>query len=382
MYHPTKSIKLRAANKLMIGVIHNRRRQPKRTLRGLRKVNPNKNNKTTVPFSSLVDGKAASFSNSAASSSPQLDNYEVSSSSSSSSPSSTTTTSPQDDHHNSVSEGEPTLGMVRTEEQTINEPTNTTISHGVISVIGRRRSMEDAVTIAPALVQVTKFHPSMRNSLSDELMSYDFFAVYDGHGSHRVAQRCKERLHHVVAEQLLNAGRVDHWESVMTTSFSKMEGEVAAEAEEAVESTALVVMVGKEEIVVANCGYSRAVLFCDGAALPLSRDRKPDGRDGVNVMSVPEVTVHKRSASEFFMVIASDGLWDVVSNETACDLVRKCCSGEVVSRRMVEGSIGNCAAASAGMLVELALARGSQDNISVIVVEFSKAQGNAGSSAT
>uniref|UniRef100_A0A803LWI1 PPM-type phosphatase domain-containing protein n=1 Tax=Chenopodium quinoa TaxID=63459 RepID=A0A803LWI1_CHEQI len=108
---------------------------------------------------------------------------------------------------------------------------------------------------------------------------------------------------------------------------------------------------------------------------------QPCERDGVTMISVPEVTVHKRGTSEYFMVIASDGLWDVVSNETVCDLVRKCCSGEVVSRRMVEGSIGNCAAASAAMLVELALARGSQDNISVIVVELGKGQGNAGSSS-
>ncbi|XP_021757523.1 probable protein phosphatase 2C 51 [Chenopodium quinoa] len=183
-----------------------------------------------------------------------------------------------DDHQNSLNEGEQVLGLVKTEEQTMDAPTNTTISHGVISVIGRRRSMEDAVTIAPALVQVTKFHStSRRNDLSDELMSYDFFAVYDGHGSYRVAQRCKERLHHVVAEQLLVTGRVDQWESVMTTSFARMASELAAEdvetsvvnTEEAVETTALVVMLGKEEIVVTNCGDSRAVLFCDGAVLPL-----------------------------------------------------------------------------------------------------------------
>ena len=39
-------------------------------------------------------------------------------------------------------------------------------------------------------------------------------------------------------------------------------------------STAAVVVVGKEEIVVANCGDSRAVLCRGGVAVPLSRDHK------------------------------------------------------------------------------------------------------------
>ena len=87
-----------------------------------------------------------------------------------------------------------------------------------------------------------------------------------------------------------------------------------------------------------------------------------------NVISTPEVRVHKRTKTDNFLVIGSDGLWDVVGVETACDIVRKCCSGEVLSKRV--GVIGNCAAASAAMLVELALARKSKDNISVIVVEL------------
>jgi len=39
-------------------------------------------------------------------------------------------------------------------------------------------------------------------------------------------------------------------------------------------STAAVVVVGKKEIVVANCGDSRAVLCRGGVAVPLSRDHK------------------------------------------------------------------------------------------------------------
>lgn len=182
--------------------------------------------------------------------------------------------------------GEPVAGAASLEEQIkMSKPTHTTISHGVISVVGRKRSMEDAVAIAPALVHVmTKPDPTSSNKQQgdNKLMDYDFFAVYDGHGDHGVAHRCKERLHHVVAEEVNVAG-VDQWKSVLTTSFTKMSDEIASKEEElynvnplelSVGSMALVVLVSKEEIVVANCGNSRAVLFRDGVALPLSRDHQ------------------------------------------------------------------------------------------------------------
>lgn len=55
-------------------------------------------------------------------------------------------------------------------------------SYGHVSVVGRRREMEDAVAVAPALADG----------------SYDFFGVYDGHGGARVAEACRERMHLVL----------------------------------------------------------------------------------------------------------------------------------------------------------------------------------------
>ncbi|EYU23361.1 hypothetical protein MIMGU_mgv1a025914mg [Erythranthe guttata] len=69
------------------------------------------------------------------------------------------------------------------------------------------------------------------------------------------------------------------------------------------------------------------------------------------VTSVPEVTVVSRSSSDEFLLIATDGLFDVVSNEVACRLVKRCL---------------NCrrgASEAATLLAELAIAKGSGDNI-------------------
>ncbi|XP_057462888.1 probable protein phosphatase 2C 8 isoform X4 [Actinidia eriantha] len=83
----------------------------------------------------------------------------------------------------------------------------------------------------------------------------------------------------------------------------------------------------------------------------------------------PEVTVSKRTESDNFLIIVSDGLWDVVSNEVACDVVTKCFE-EKLRKGFAEGK---AAAEAASMLAGLALCKGSKDNISVIVVELSKA---------
>ncbi|KAK9716663.1 hypothetical protein RND81_06G248900 [Saponaria officinalis] len=301
-----------------------------------------------------------------------------------------------------------------------NQPT---VQHGLISVVGRRRSMEDAFTVVPNLLHLTQDEQNQKKKEVDHKEAfYDFFAVFDGHGGHEVSHKCRERLHHLVGEEAARWDREVNWDIVMTTSFARMDSEVAqgegegereGEGEagsgggggnsqgftKTVGSTALVVVVGKEEIVVANCGDCRVVLFRDGAALPLSRDHlpeRPDEKQRVEeaggyvvedsdgslvlgvlstsrsighyrlkpyVISEPEVQICKRSASDDFVVIATDGVWDVLNNETVCDLVGKCFSGQV-SRKVSDGVLGNCSEAAAAMVAELAIARGSKDKVS------------------
>lgn len=140
------------------------------------------------------------------------------------------------------------------------------VSHGSVSVIGRRRMMEDTVA-------------------TEKLEPYYFFGVYDGHGGASVANACRDRLHKLLEKEVVQElacqvrGTVD-WERAMTSCFLTMDREVGgaqANSEEygsTVGSTAVVAMVGTEDIVVANCGDSRAILFSSGLAVPLSRDHK------------------------------------------------------------------------------------------------------------
>ncbi|XWS61065.1 hypothetical protein CRYUN_Cryun07bG0093700 [Craigia yunnanensis] len=187
-------------------------------------------------------------------------------------------------------------------------------------------------------------------------------------------------------------------------------------------STAVVALLMPEHIVVANCGDSRAVLSRGGKAVPLSFDHKPDRSDelarieaaggrvifvngarveGILAMSraigdkylkpvvtsEPEITFTKREPEDECLILASDGLWDVLSSDLACEVAREC---------LKEGSNGATAAAAlnlnagrpnkedegaetlypsrsvlaAALLTRLALGRKSSDNISVIVVDL------------
>ncbi|CAH8306319.1 unnamed protein product [Eruca vesicaria subsp. sativa] len=297
--------------------------------------------------------------------------------------------------------------------------------YGVASVCGRRREMEDAVAVHP-------FFYRQQTEVSS--LGYHYCGIYDGHGCSHVAMRCRERLHELVREEV-EADDAD-WEKSMSRSFTRMDSEAVAlngggtancrcELEKlesnTVGSTAVVSILTPEKIIVANCGDSRAVLCRNGKAIPLSSDHKPDRPDELDriqaaggrviywdcprvlgvlamsraigdsylkpyVISKPEVTVTDRVKEDEFLILASDGLWDVVSNETACNVVRMCMKGKVNSQltsspannvagagnvEVGGGDVSNKACDEASILLtRLALARQSSDNVSVVVVDL------------
>jgi len=131
--------------------------------------------------------------------------------------------------------------------------------------------------------------------------------------------------------------------------------------------TAISVLVRHKDIVAANAGDSRAVLCRAGKAEPLSFDHKPEqdtekqriekagghldtssGGARVNgnlnlsrslgdleykknqelgpeeqiISATPDVLVKELTAEDEFIVLACDGVWDVLSNQEVCDFVR------------------------------------------------------------
>ncbi|XP_062148046.1 protein phosphatase 2C 50 isoform X2 [Alnus glutinosa] len=183
-------------------------------------------------------------------------------------------------------------------------------------------------------------------------------------------------------------------------------------APETVGSTAVVAILCSTHIVVANCGDSRAVLCRGKVPMPLSVDHKPDREDeharieaaggkviqwnGSRVFGVlatsrsigdrylkpwvipdPEVMLVPRAKQDECLILASDGLWDVMTNEEACDVARKRIflwhKKHGNSLPVERGGVDPAPQAAAECLLRLALQKGSKDNITVIVIDL-KAQ--------
>ncbi|KAL3575106.1 hypothetical protein D5086_023207, partial [Populus alba] len=247
---------------------------------------------------------------------------------------------------------------------------NKGVSWGYTSVIGRRKEMEDAVAVIPSFMSRKCNHvggctaPGSRTS--SEISPIHFFGVYDGHGGSQVANFCKERMHEVILEEWDRDQTIDgcewqrRWEATFSSGFGRADNEVLTEgvAPELVGSTAVVVVLSGCQIITSNCGDSRAVLFRRTEAIPLTVDQKPDRSDelmriegqggrvinwngarvlGVLAMSraigdrylrpwiipVPEVTFMTRADEDECLILASDGLWDVMTNEEVGEVARR-----------------------------------------------------------
>lgn len=73
---------------------------------------------------------------------------------------------------------------------------------------------------------------------------------------------------------------------------------------------------------------------------------------------MPEVTVKLKDPNDEFLVLACDGVWDVMSNEDLYSYVRH--------QLAIEKSLGNVCS----NIIDTSLHKGSKDNLSVVVVTF------------
>ncbi|XP_022732461.1 probable protein phosphatase 2C 53 [Durio zibethinus] len=306
---------------------------------------------------------------------------------------------------------------------------------GFTSICGRRPEMEDAVAAVPRLLKVP-IDMLIGDRILDGLsrgfahQTVHFFGVYDGHGGSQVANYCRERIHSALAEEIEFAKECrsnesitdscqDLWKKAFRNCFVKVDAEVGGQpsqdplAPETVGSTAVVTLICSSHIIVANCGDSRAVLCRGKEPMALSVDHKPNREDeyerieaaggkviqwnghrvfGVLAMSrsigdrylkpwiipEPEVMFVPRVKEDECLILASDGLWDVMTNEEACDLARRRMlqwhkkNGATLTSERGE-TIDPAAQAAAEYLSNRALQKGSKDNITVLVVDL-KAQ--------
>ncbi|XP_071720014.1 probable protein phosphatase 2C 25 [Rutidosis leptorrhynchoides] len=223
-----------------------------------------------------------------------------------------------------------------------------------------------------------------------------FFGVFDGHGGSKAAEFASQNLEKSIEIELKNRGELEIVEAVKQgylntdSEFLKQEQRGGA--------CCVTAIINSGNLVVSNAGDCRAVVSSGGTAEALTSDHRPSRQDEKQrieqlggyvdcsrgtarvlgslavsraigdrsmkqwITAEPETKIFKITREFEFLIMASDGLWDKVSNQEAVDLARPYCASndklEVVS--------------ACKKLVELSASRGSVDDTSVMIVRLGR----------
>jgi serine/threonine protein phosphatase PrpC len=271
------------------------------------------------------------------------------------------------------------------------------------SLIGKRTTNED------------QHHIILNGNNNDsKLNNINFFAVYDGHGGNKVSKFLKSNLSQYFLKKNIQYPLSD---SYIIKVFDHLQKKLAIDHKDfaySQGSTCLILINyfinNKNYIHVCNLGDCRAVICSNGLANYLTRDHKPDWpleklrinqlggeiiHDGFDyricnmsvsrsfgdidaspyVTHIPDIFKYKISQDDQFVIMACDGLWDVVSNHEAVNFVQnfvdikknKNCKKEVNTNKnniiIKDGRIN-----IAKSLAEYAIQKGSADNITIIII--------------
>ena len=232
---------------------------------------------------------------------------------------------------------------------------------------------------------------------------WGFFAVYDGHGGREAVDYCEMRLHEQVALEMKTSNAPD----ALQTAFLKIDSQLGMYGAWNHGTTATVVLVqdtkGTRSIHVAHVGDSRAVLIENiGCPRSLTKDHRPTdpeesrrvidgggivsgGRVGGDLAISRSLGDHRLKgkglsctpdlctvgvAGGHILIIATDGLWDVIRDEDACKIIER--SVEEAAEANVKPSeiSGWLQKRASQELVDEAKRLGSRDNILVLTLFF------------
>ncbi|CAN6681329.1 unnamed protein product [Malus baccata var. baccata] len=264
---------------------------------------------------------------------------------------------------------------------------------GEWSDIGGRTHMEDTHLCIGDLAKKFGY-----NLLSEEAIS--FYGVFDGHGGKDAAHFVRDNLPRVIVE---DADFPLELEKVITRSFMETDAAFAnkcsREASLASGTTALTAMIFGRSLLVANAGDCRAVLSRCGVAIEMSKDHRPcctkermrieslggyiddgylNGQLGVTralgnwhlegmkdagerggpLSAKPELKLMTLSKDDEFLIIGTDGIWEMFTSQNAVDFARR--------RLQEHNDVKLCCK----QIVEEALKRGATDNLTLVMVSF------------
>jgi protein phosphatase 2C family protein 2/3 len=273
------------------------------------------------------------------------------------------------------------VGLIRFEVHRFN--------HSSVSVQGIRPSMED--------------EDFARDGLNASHLS--MFSVYDGHGGFDASKYLRSHFHKYFSATLENSqGDIT---SSLVEAFHICDRELLQIVKERGLSMGVgsvvntVIIDEKGNFICANLGDCRAIIGLDAREIvELSRDLKPglpeeierivrcggfvssgnrvNGRLAVSraigdfeyksetgemmVSSVPEVRVHKKTGKERFLIIACDGLYDVMSSREVVGFIDDRIAS-FLSKNIEPDPSQICV----DLVTECVIKRGTSDNVTIIL---------------
>lgn len=235
-----------------------------------------------------------------------------------------------------------------------------------------RQSMEDIGVMLPDFIPEKKF---------------SLFGIFDGHGGNDVVKYIKNRLPEIIKANITKNDNYDSIENNLTSSFHKIDEELKFYDSEHTGSTATILLFQDSIVYCANVGDSTAFIIYDNFIKKISIDHKctdPKEEERIllnggkitknrvmgqlvlsrclgdlyckknGVSNIPDISVNKLEGNVKYVVVASDGVWDVVKENELLQLSK--------NRKNAEGFCKD--------LVKLAIDKDTKDNVSCIVISF------------
>ncbi|XP_055911797.1 probable protein phosphatase 2C T23F11.1 [Eupeodes corollae] len=232
-----------------------------------------------------------------------------------------------------------------------------------------------------------------------------FFAVYDGHGGATVAQYAGKHLHKFIIKR---PEYEEDIQSALKQAFLDIDSEMLYNescGEQMAGSTAVVVLIKNNRLYCANAGDSRAIACVNGDVEVLSLDHKPNNDaetkriyegggwvefNRVNgnlalsralgdfvfkkneskkpeeqiVTAYPDVETREITEDYEFLVLACDGIWDVMTNQEVIDFCRERIASGKYPEEICEELMTHCLAPDCQM------GGLGGDNMTVVLVCF------------
>jgi len=280
------------------------------------------------------------------------------------------------------------------------------LKYGLSSMQGWRIEMEDAHS---AVIGI----PDQKENVS-------WFAVFDGHAGSRVSAHCSHHLLDCIRasdsftcslqqEQTLSQDQLmDGIKQGILKGFLELDEKLrripeVASGEDKSGTTAVCALITQKYLIIANCGDSRGVCCTEGNPVLATQDHKPsnepekeriqnaggsvmiqrvngslavsralgdfeyknvEGKGPTEQLVSPEPEFYIKTRDEVldqFLVLACDGVWDVMSNEDICNFI--------THRMKVQDNLEIIC----NEVIDTCLYKGSRDNMSIIIIAFPSA---------